>query len=71
MKKIEILAEKGFFKAFLKVFIDHEINKRVKMLIQIDKVTHEQNIIFTPEIGEKIQNDDFKTLMLLISETGN
>lgn len=69
MKKIEILAEKAFFKAFLKVFIDHEISKRIKMLIQIDKITREQNIIFTPKADNVIKNDDLKTLTKLITET--
>lgn len=68
MKKIEISAKKGYFKGFTSVFVEHDIRNRIGYRLQVDRITHEQKIIFTPKNEDDISKEDFATLTKLITE---
>ena len=68
MKKIEISAQKGYFKAFNSEFLNNDIRNRVNFRLQVDMTTHEQKIIFFSKNGDYISKEDFATLTKLITE---
>ena len=66
MKEFKIIAEKGFFREFIKKFNErigtNEIYHRIGYTLSIRKHDYETTIVFKPKIDDTITVEDFKTI---------
>jgi len=68
MKEIEFKGEKGAFKKLTNVFRDYEIAKSVTYILQIDRITFAQTIIFTNRDKTELSADGMEELKTLVEK---